>query len=243
MYLFQNYNCEICLSTFPKYLIIKNKKVILLDIDLSNYKSYAICDLIQYDESNDYIFHIGFLVLRLEEGVPLKIGRKKENNVVFKDLSISGNHCEILPKNHRLYIKDSGSKFGTMYYIQNEQEMNLDETLYLIYEKYKFEIRLIRKESFLCDFGIPEFIRNLFEYKCCGDKNKDKGDYDVINNIGYNGNNIINSQNIDNVYENKMSIERIKYFERFEDCDFYNDFVINMDVSEKQNSQNKDDSE
>ena len=51
MYLFQNYNCEICLSTFPKYLIIKNKKVNLLELDTSNYKNYALCDLIQYDEN------------------------------------------------------------------------------------------------------------------------------------------------------------------------------------------------
>ena len=66
MYLFQNYNCEICLSTFPKYLIIKNKKVNLLELDTSNYKNYALCDLIQYDDKNDYIFHIGYLILKLE---------------------------------------------------------------------------------------------------------------------------------------------------------------------------------
>ena len=48
IYLFQNYNCDICLSTYPKYIIIDNKKLNLLDIDVSNYDNYAIFDMIKF---------------------------------------------------------------------------------------------------------------------------------------------------------------------------------------------------
>ena len=147
MYLFQNYNCEICLATFPKYLIIKNKKINLLEIELSNYKNYALCDLIQYDENNDYIYHIGYLVLRLENEIPIKIGRKKENNVIFNDLSISGYHCELLVQNNILYLKDLGSKYGSMKYIRNKHDIQLGNIIELISGKYKFEFNLIKKES------------------------------------------------------------------------------------------------
>lgn len=232
MYLFQNYNCEICLATFPKYLIIKNKKVNLLDIELSNYKNYALCDLIQYDENNDYIFHIGYLVLRLENEVPIKIGRKKENNVIFNDLSISGNHCELIYKNNILYLKDLGSKYGTMKYIQNEYELQIGDFLQLISGKYKFDFNLIKKESFFIDFfGIGEFFQNLFEYKCCGGSNKDKGDYDVLNNNS-KSDNIIQNKNSEENKDNKLTVDKMKYYEKFKDFDSYNDYIINMDKGE-----------
>jgi hypothetical protein len=234
IYLYQNYNCEICLSTFPKYLIIKNKKINLLDIDTSNYSNYALCDLIQYDEKNDYIYHIGYLVIRLENNISLKFGRKKENDVVFNDLSISGNHCELICQNNNIFLKDLGSKYGTMKYIQNEYEVKIEDKVDLISNKYKFEFNVIKKESFLysIDFlGIGEFIKVFFDNKCCGSSSKDKGDYDVFNN---NDNIIDKNHNYNDSEENKdnrITNAKMKYYEKFKDFDSYNDYIINMDNS------------
>ena len=231
MYLFQNYNCEICLSTFPKYLIIKNKKINLLEIDTSNHKNYALCDLIQYDDKNDYVFHIGYLLLRLENNKAIKIGRKKENDVVFNDLTISGYHCELTCEDNNIYLKDLGSKYGTMKYIQNEYEMNINDNISLISSKYKFDMNLEKNESLL-DFDIFCYIRSFFDFKCCSSSSKDKGDYEVINNS--KNENIIDQNNIINDSddkENNMTNAKIKYFEKFKDFDSYNDYVINMDNS------------
>lgn len=242
IYLYQNYNCEICLSTFPKYLIIKNKKINLLDIDTSNYSNYALCDLIQYDEKNDYIYHIGYLVLRLENDISIKIGRKKENDVIFNDLSISGNHCELICKDNNIYLKDLGSKYGTMKYIQNEYEVKMGDKVDLISNKYKFEFNLIKKESIFYNidfFGIGEFIKVLFNNKCCSTSSKDKGDYDVLNN----NDNIIdknNNNDSEENKENKITNAKIKYYEKFKDFDSYNDYIINMDNSGYLVSNNND---
>jgi hypothetical protein len=242
MYLFQNYNCEICLATFPKYLIIKNKKINLIEIDTSNCKNYALCDLIQYDEKNDYIFHIGYLVIRLDNTISLKIGRKKENDVIFNDLSISGIHCELNCQNNSLYLKDLGSKYGTMKYIQNEYEINVGDSIQLISNKYKFELNLVKKENFINLGFLGEFFDNLFEYRCCGCSSKDKGNYDVFNNSINNSNNfdkkISNGREDNN--KDRITNEKMKYYEKFKDFDSYNDYVINMDNSEYAISQNND---
>ena len=247
MYLFQNYNCEICLATFPKYLIIKNKKINLIEIDISNYKKYALCDLIQYDEKNDYIFHIGYLVIRLDDSISLKIGRKKENDIIFNDLSISGIHCELICQNNTLYLKDLGSKYGTMKYIQNEYEIKVGDYIKLISDKYKFELNLIKKEAFLNLGFLGDFFQNIFEYKCCGCSSKDKGNYEVlnnsINNINSKNSNIdknVSNDREDNK-EKRITNEKMKYYEKFKDFDSYNDYIINMDNSDCLLSQNNDD--
>ncbi len=243
MYLFQNYNCEICLATFPKYLIIKNKKIHLIEIDTSNYKNYTLCDLIQYDEKNDYIFHIGYLVIRLENDMTLKIGRKKENDVILNDLSISGIHCELKCQNNALYLKDLGSKYGSMKYIQNEYEINVGDNIQLISNKYKFDFNLVKKENFINLGFLGEFLDNLFEYRCCGCSAKDKGNYDVFNNSINNSNNIdkkISNGMDDNNKDKRITNEKMKYYEKFKDFDSYNDYVINMDNSEFCISQNNE---
>ena len=231
IYLFQNYNCDICLATYPKYIIIDNRKISLLDIDTSNYENYAICDMIKYDEKNEYIFRIGYLVLHFEEGSVIKFGRNKENNVVFNDLSISGNHCELICQNNNLFLKDVGSIYGCLKYIQNEYEIigeneGINNSTIFISGNNEFEVNLIKNEA-LFDFDWINFIKNLFvDNKCCSNSFKDKGDVYVVNNLKDED---INENNKPNTEENKTMNSKMKYFEKFEDCDSYNDYIINMD--------------
>ena len=227
IYLFQNYNCEICLSTYPKYIIIDNNKINLLDIDASDYNNYVICDMIKYDEKNDYNFRIGFLVIHFGDNDVIKFGRKKENDVVFNDLSISGFHCELISNNGYLYLKDVGSSYGCLKYIRNEIEIcgENDELIKNIFisGNNKFIVNLVKNEA-LFNFDCVNFIKNLlFDNKCCSSSVNDKGDVDVNYNINDD------NENNNNPEENKTGNSKMKYFEKFEDCDSYNDYVINVD--------------
>ena len=227
IYLFQNYNCDICLATYPKYIIIDNKKLNLLDIDVSNYDNYAICDMIKFEEKNDYIFRVGFLVIHFGENETIKFGRKKENDVVFNDLSISGNHCELISQNGNLFLKDVGSSYGCLKYVQNEFEINgeNDEMNYtFISGSNKYEINLVKNES-VFNFSCFNFIKNLFENKCCSNSFNDKGSVDVINNLINDDNNEQNKI----IEEYKTGNSKCKYFEQFEDCDSYNDFIMDVE--------------
>lgn len=230
-YLFQKYNCDICLSTYPKYLILKNQKINLIEIDKSTYQNYALCDVMQYDQKNDYVFHVGYIIIRLEKDSTIKIGRKKDNDIIFSDLSVSGNHCEIICEDKKLYIKDLGSTYGTLKYVQNEYEFQVNETIQLISDKYKFEFNLLQKEINFNFFGLGDLVKSIFDNKCCGYNAKDKGDCVVP----YNKNNInsINEKDNNESKEGESSYEKKKYFEKFEDFDSYNDFIINMDNSDE----------
>ena len=229
IYLFQNYNCEICLETYPKYIIIDNKKIHLLDIDISNYDNYIICDMIKFDEKNDYVFRIGFLFIHFEEESVIKFGRKKENDVVFNDLSISGYHCELISNNGNIYIKDVGSSYGCLKYVKQDLVINGENEEIInnvfIAGNSKLEVNLVKNEA-LFNFDCVNFFLNLFDNKCCSSSVNDKSDVDVINNINEN---VINEDNNGNLEESKTGNTKSKYFEKFEDFDSYNDYVINID--------------
>ena len=228
IYLFKNNYCEICLETFPKYIIIDNKKINLLDLDISNYNNYVICDMIKYDEKNDYNYRIGFLVIHFNEESIIKFGRKKENDVVFNDLSISGFHCEFIYKEGNLYIKDLGSSYGCLKYIQNELEINeesVEVKNIFIYEQNKFEVNLVKNEA-LFDFDCVNFLKNLlFENKCCSSSVNNFGDVDV-NSLDEGENKEENHRILE---EKKTWSSKTKYFEKFEDCDSYNDYMVKID--------------
>jgi len=61
--------------------------------------------MIKYDEKNEYIFRIGYLVLHFEEGSVIKFGRNKENNVVFNDLSILIIAASSVPNPSILFLR------------------------------------------------------------------------------------------------------------------------------------------
>ena len=227
IYLFKNYFCEICLETFPKYIIIDNKKIHLLDLDISNYNNYVICDIIKYDEKNEYNYSIGFLVIHFNEESVIKFGRKKENDVVFNDLSISGFHCEFIFKEGNLYLKDVGSSYGCLKYIQNEEEIN-EESIEIknifIAGQNKFEVNLVKNEA-LFDFDCVNFLKNLlFENKCCSSSVNKNGEVDISSIDEEN-----KEENMGNSEDNKTGFSKAKYFEKFDDCDSYNDYVVKID--------------
>ena len=88
----------------------------------------------------------------------------------------------------------------------------------------KYEINLVKNES-VFNFSCFNFIKNLFENKCCSNSFNDKGSVDVINNLINDDNNEQNKI----IEEYKTGNSKCKYFEQFEDCDSYNDFIMDVE--------------
>ena len=223
MFLFQNYSCEICLSNYPKYIIYKTQVYYLIDIDLDKFPNYVLCDLTQYIDNNQKISHFGYLMFKIEDNVPLSLGRKKNNHIKLKDISVSRNHCRILKKDDKLLMMDLDSKFGTMKYINNSIDINLkqNENMILLSGKHQFEFSLVKSWSF---FGFS----NIFNFSCCSCNQPLNEQSELI---------IYGEENSYKENDLKMSRENLKikmnkkfnYYGKFKDYDSYNDYIIKID--------------
>ena len=219
MILFHNYCCEICLSMYPKYITYKSKVYYLIDIDLNKFENYVLCDLTQYVDNNQKLSHIGYLMFKIDEGMELSLGRKKNNHIKLKDISVSRNHCTILKKNNNLYMKDTNSKFGTMKYIQNYLEINIDQNTKILSGKHELELSVVKSWSM---FGIS----SIFKFACCT-CNQPCGDSSELI--------IYEEEKLKRIKINESALNKNKesnkedYYSKFKDYDSYNDYIINME--------------
>lgn len=76
---------------------------------------YAIFEGIDFDDDNKR-FSVFLIGLGEDE---ITIGRNSNSNVVMKEISVSRSHCVLFYRNKRLFIKDKGSKFGTLIRVEN----------------------------------------------------------------------------------------------------------------------------
>ncbi len=216
MFLFQNYHCEICLSTYPKYIIYKTKIYYLIDIDLARFDNYVICDLNQYIDNNNHISRFGMLIFKIEEGKEISLGRKKSNHIKLKDISISRNHCLITKKGNDLLMKDLGSKFGTMKYINDYYEINLKEKLVLVSGKHEMKFNLDKS------WDIFSFS-SMLNFMCCSCNQPVKEMSEIV---------MYNENDINELSNNELSdikTHKLSYLSRFKDNDSYNDYIIKLD--------------
>ena len=231
LYLFKGYHCEICLSNYPKYFVYKDIIYNLLDFDMSKYKDeYIICSLLHYDE-NDYnskLSYLGFIIFKLNNKENFTIGRKQNNQIILKDISISRNHCTILREENKLFVKDLGSKFGTLLYINNYQEIEMGKILQLVSGKHELNFYLTKKTNLLG-------LSLCFNVWCCNcnQSAKDSGEFIMDEHIQNQKDN--NNNNGKDLYDintfNTLSVktEKLDYYKRFKDCDSYNDYIIYLD--------------
>ena len=212
-YSWKSFNCEICLFPYPKVIIFKNKKYYLVDIDTSKFNQYCICDYSIFDDNHKKSFHRGYIAFKFEDDNEITLGRNQSNAIKLKDISVSRKHCYIIKKNGKLFIKDLNSKFGTLKYINNKYEIQINEKLDLLSGKNKFEISLSKKWSF---FGLG----NIFKFGCCTCKQINENDEYIFDDEKNFKTNIQSERNNKNNNKNKNSILKLK------DDDSYNDYVL-----------------
>ena len=234
MFLFQNYACEICLTPYPKCLVYKTNVYYLIDIDLNKFQNYVLCDLSKYTENNStkskQITHFGYIMFKIEDNKELTLGRKKNNDIKLKDISVSRNHCVIIKKDDNLLIKDLGSKFGTMKYIKDSLDLKLKEQITLLCGRHQIELTLDKSWSL---FGAS----GMFDFMCCSCKQpiNDNAELIMTKQTNNNENDIIEDINNEEI-KDKTLIKKFDYLNKFKDNDSYNDYIIKLDTIFKDNS-------
>ena len=234
MFLFQNYACEICLTPYPKFLVYKTNVYYLIDIDLNKFENYVLCDLSKYTDNNStkskQITHFGYIMFKIEDNKELTLGRKKNNAIKLKDISVSRNHCVIIKKDDNLLIKDLGSKFGTMKYIKDSLDLKLKEQITLLCGRHQIELILDKSWSL---FGAS----GMFDFMCCSCKQpiNDNAELIMTKQTNNNENDIIEDINNEEI-KDKTLIKKFDYLNKFKDNDSYNDYIIKLDTIFKDNS-------
>lgn len=124
-YILKNYECEICLKEYPKYIKYKNTFYNLIDFSVP-FTEYMVLDYSLYDDLKKKVMRKGVIIINIFNEEIITIGRSQNNKVKLKDISISRNHCVIIRKNCDFYIMDKGSKFGTLIYLNRPFTLTVD---------------------------------------------------------------------------------------------------------------------
>ena len=229
MFLFKSYACEICLTQYPKFIAYKTQIYYLFDLDLNKFENYVLCDLTKYIDNNNNnnnrkISRFGYLMFKVEDNKELNLGRKKNNTIKLKDISISRSHCLITKKGDNLMIKDLGSKFGTMRYIKDYCDLQLKQQIFLSSGKHEFEFTLDKTWKL-------NWFSGLLDFWCCTCKQPldENAEIIMVNDTKTNSKKILDEEISHDELSDKNLNKKINYFNKFKDDDSYNDYIIKLD--------------
>jgi pSer/pThr/pTyr-binding forkhead associated (FHA) protein len=182
-YLWKNYECEICLEEYPKYIKYKSTIYDLIEYTIP-YQEYLIFDYTIFDDSKKKTNRKGIIIVKITDEEIITIGRNQSNIIKLKDISVSRNHCYIFKKENKIYIADKSSKFGTLLYVNRPftltNNTNIKKPLYNINNNNSFidnQVNLVSGKNY---FGFKmttswSLFGNLFSNTfCCKCKNSDE---------------------------------------------------------------------
>ena len=113
-------------------------------------------------------------------------------------------------------MKDLGSKFGTMKYINDYYEINLKEKLVLVSGKHEMKFNLDKS------WDIFSFS-SMLNFMCCSCNQPVKEMSEIV---------MYNENDINELSNNELSdikTHKLSYLSRFKDNDSYNDYIIKLD--------------
>lgn len=112
----KTYACEICLAKYPKYILFKDRRYTIVDLDIE-FSSYILFDYSVYDEVKRRSFSKGAIAIEINNNLNSEVisfGRTSGNDVRFKDISVSRNHLKLTREGSMFFIENVKAKFGTL---------------------------------------------------------------------------------------------------------------------------------
>ena len=139
--------CELCKTKFPD-IITKNGNQYNISEFKPEYEKYLIFESLTLDKNkNKY----NYIVSLNENDNKIYVGRDKESNILFSDISVSRIHCTFNIENNNIYINDNDSTFGTLILLQ-ASSINLIENLPLYMQIGRSFLKILpkKKSNFFC---------------------------------------------------------------------------------------------
>jgi hypothetical protein len=242
-YIWKNFECEICLAEYPKYIRYKNTCYYLVDLNI-NYEQYIIFDYALYDDAKKKSVRKGIIVVRVNDDEDITIGRTQTNSIKLKDISVSRNHCTIIKKDNKMYICDKGSKFGTLIYLNKpfvicQKGMSISNSKYFdeLEVFYGSNLNLVAGKNFI-NFQTTKkwslFPNILSNAMCCNYKKENQSEYilDCEEIVCKNEIEPSNKVNRNNKNNNNVMNPLLLY-------DSYCDHILNLDSIIRHNEQDE----
>mmetsp|Transcript_24771 Transcript_24771/g.43632 ORF Transcript_24771/g.43632 Transcript_24771/m.43632 type:complete len:334 (-) Transcript_24771:1472-2473(-) len=113
-YFWKSMHCELCKKIYPFMLNAGGRKVSLFNVSKSEGLTLAL-ELLARDNHGQAVH-----ILSTKENVALKLGRGHESDLRISDISVSRCHAILSIRSDKYFIKDYGSKFGTLIKLPNE---------------------------------------------------------------------------------------------------------------------------
>ena len=211
--------CELCKTKFPD-LIIKNGEKYNISEFKPDYKNYFIFESLTLDKNrNKY----NYIVSLNENEDKIYLGRDRECNVLFSDISVSRIHCIFSIEKNNIFLNDNNSTFGTLVLMQTDS-INLTENLPLFIQIGRTFFKILPKKQklnfFCCDaserpndkFYFKQNENHIFYHKKITrlnlDDNRNKENKD-IREVNENENINLNNSNI-NIKKIKIKTNKDK---------------------------------
>jgi hypothetical protein len=229
VYIFTETECELCKAKLPDLIYHNNKLYTLLDFS-DDFKNYLILECLTLDKENNKFLYI----ISLEKKGDIKIGRGQVCDILFSDASVSRIHCVLSVEGKSVYLKDFGSKFGTLILIQTPI-INLTENLPLFIQVGRSYLNFLaidaKPKLFNC-CGVSEKPMVSYYYQ----QNQKKLRDNRIFTVKTEGNN--DEDAINNI--NNSEKEEKKEMEKNNDSDIKVNRSSNNDSKDIKNNNNND---
>ena len=144
--------CELCKTKFPDLI---TKKGIIYNISefKPDYKNYLVFESLTLDKNKNKYNYVVSLDEKNEKNKKIYVGRERESDVLFSDISVSRTHCIIFVENKNIYIYDNDSTFATLVLLQTPTITLVENlALYIQIGRTFFNLKAINKNksSFFC---------------------------------------------------------------------------------------------
>jgi hypothetical protein len=136
-FIFQQFNCDICLKPYRlRFRIPEFDKIYeLIDLTLPEEIDYIYLESLDYIKDNNNIKMVHIVQLIDEE---ITIGRKDNNDIIINDISISREHALLRydKNNGNLFLEDKNGKFGTLVLVRGNIKITEEKTYFQIGKTY-----------------------------------------------------------------------------------------------------------
>ena len=140
--------CDICKLKYPRSIKLNNVNRQILDIRFTKNTPYAIIE--SYENESEVVNGYYILEMAKDQDKKFFIGRHDQNQLTFRDISVSRLHAHISWHKNKLYLFDQESKFGTLKMISGKHNLENSDNKKFVMDKFMFCFHVFKAKN-KCD--------------------------------------------------------------------------------------------